>query len=139
MSFFSHALRGASKFGNKLGRGARKFGGNALREAGHIEKFVEHKALPTLEKVAKGASTALKVAEPFAAIVAPEALPFLEGARQGLKVGQSALHQANKSIEIGHKVASTVHHLRKGDVPQAIAGGMEARKQASGLENPFKR
>jgi hypothetical protein len=139
MTFFAHALKSSTKFGKRLGKGVRKFGGEALHEAVDIEKFVEKKALPTIEKVSKTVGKGLKIAEVGASFVAPEALPFLIGLDGANKAIGKGLHTANKSIEIGHKAVGAVNHFKRGDVPQAILGGLEIRKQASGLENPFKK
>ena len=139
MTFFSNALKTTSKFGNHLTKDVRKFGGQALQEAAAVENFVDKKALPSMEKASKIVNTGLQVAEVVAPFVAPEALPFIEGVRQVNKRVGSGLHQINKGLTAGHQVSSAVKHLRRNDIGGAIADGLDARKTASSIENPFKR
>jgi hypothetical protein len=118
----------------------KKFGKLVLHDADIAEQFVEKKALPTIEKANKITDTALKVAIPISAFVAPEATPFLIGAEVGTHQLGKVLKKTHKAIEIKNKTIKGINHLHKGEYGKGTLSLIESHKAVKHLvKNPLTK
>lgn len=118
--------RDVNRFFGGVGKGFRRFGkqvGSGLKKAG---EFIADKALPVIEKVAKGVATGLQYATPALGVLAPELLPFALGAGALAKTIGSAAGGARKAIGIGRNVVrageEVVSGIKKGNASKIISG-----------------
>jgi hypothetical protein len=129
MGFFNNV----SHSFNKLSHSTQKFANKAIKSSLVAGKYLEKKALPAIEAVNSKIHKGLGFIEPIAAIVAPEALPFLEGARRASGYLDTGLSKVHKGIDLAHTVKSTVNSIKNNDAGGAISNGLKARKQTAGL------
>jgi hypothetical protein len=110
--------------------GFRKFTHNAGNALKNTAGFVEKKALPAIEKIAKGASKALTYATPLLAGVAPELLPLALGAKALANKVSGASMSGEKLLSSTKKIASG---LESGNVKQIISSVKEASPEIKRL------
>lgn len=129
--------RDFNRFFGGVGQGFRRFGkqvGSGLKKAG---EFIADKALPVIEKVAKGIGTGLKYASPVIGALAPELLPFALGAGALAKTIGSAAGGARKAIGIGKNIVRSgeqvVSGIQKGNAAKIISGIEKGVAQSSSL------
>lgn len=125
-------LKGTNRFFRNVGSGFRKFGhqvSSGLKTAGD---FVAKKALPVIEKVAKGVATGLTYAAPAIGVLAPEFAPLAMGAKALATTIGNAAHTGRKVIKSVNEVASGI---QSGNA-QKIIGGVQSGASAMRIGVP---
>lgn len=111
--------RQARGFFKHVGAGFRRFGSEAGKDLKSAGKFIEKKALPVIEKVAKGVATGLKYATPVIGVLAPELLPVALGAGALAKTIGTAAGASRKAIGAGREI---VGGIKSGSAKKIISG-----------------
>jgi hypothetical protein len=125
-------LKGTNRFFQNVGTGFRRFGhqvSKGLRTAG---EFVAKKALPVIEKVAKGVATGLTYAAPAIGVLAPELAPLAMGAKALASTIGNAASTGRKVIRSVNEVASGI---QSGNA-QRIIGGVQSGASAMKISVP---
>lgn len=118
--------RDANRFFGNVGKGFRRFGKqveSGLKTAGN---FIADKALPVIEKVAKGVATGLQYATPVIGALAPEFLPLAMGAGALAKTIGSVAGTSRKAIGAGKQIVKAgegiVSGIQKGSAKKIMQG-----------------
>lgn len=132
MGFFSKSFSGLSKFGQKLGKNAVKFGQKAIHTASAVGEGIS-KALPDVEKVAGTISKVAKAAAPYASMINPALGKGVQLVGQGADlVGQ--VSRRGQKADAG--IRSGIEAAKGGNLNNAVQKiGGAATSFGKGLKN----